>query len=110
MHFFGCSEKEIDDVLQTTAVFSNVSKGVLAKHEDLVDVFGTDNEEKICQIILQEGDYQVLPSENPREALSLNSTHSWQNRSLILGTITLLAIMKPCMSTQSDKGMIFSVF
>ena len=54
-----CREKEIDDVLQTTAVFSNVSKGVLAKHEDLVDVFGTEDEEKICRIILQEGDYQV---------------------------------------------------
>ena len=56
-----CREKDIDDVLQTTAVFNNVSKGVLAKHEDLVEVFGTDDEEKICRIILQDGDYQVHP-------------------------------------------------
>ena len=55
----GCREKELDDVLQTTAVFSNVSKGVLAKHEDLIDVFGTEDEEKICIIILNEGDYQA---------------------------------------------------
>ena len=55
-----CREKELDDVLQTTSVFANVSKGVLAKHEDLIDVFGTEDEEKICIIILNEGDYQVF--------------------------------------------------
>lgn len=52
-------EKDIDEVLQTTAVFSNVSKGILAKHEDLVDVFGTADEEKICIQILNDGDFQV---------------------------------------------------
>ncbi len=57
-----CREKELDDVLQTTAVFANVSKGVLAKHEDLVDVFGTEYEEKICIMILNEGDYQAITS------------------------------------------------
>jgi len=54
-----CREKTLDDVLQTTSVFQNVSKGVLAKQEDLADVFGTTDEEKICIIILNEGDYQV---------------------------------------------------
>ena len=46
-------------MLQTTTVFVNVSKGVLAKHEDLVDVFGTADEEKVCRLILAEGDTQV---------------------------------------------------
>lgn len=55
-----CREKDIDEVLQATTVFSNVSKGTLAKHEDLVDVFGTGDEDKICRIILAEGDLQVL--------------------------------------------------
>ena len=55
-------EKDIDEVLQATTVFSNVSKGTLAKHEDLVDVFGTDDEEKVCRIILAEGDLQVSSS------------------------------------------------
>ena len=54
-----CSEKDIDEVLQATTVFSNVSKGSLAKHEDLIDVFGTGDEEKVCLIILAEGDLQV---------------------------------------------------
>lgn len=53
-------ERDIDEVLQATTVFSNVSKGTLAKHEDLVDVFGTDDEEKVCRIILSEGDLQVI--------------------------------------------------
>ena len=52
-------EKDLDEVLQTTAVFTNVSKGVLAKKEDLNLVFGTDDEEKICLRILAEGDLQV---------------------------------------------------
>lgn len=64
-------EKDIDEVLQATTVFSNVSKGTLAKHEDLVDVFGTDDEEKVCRIILAEGDLQVSDKERQLELDSL---------------------------------------
>jgi ribosome maturation protein SDO1 len=46
-------------VLQTTAVFANVSKGVLAKREDLLEAFGTDDAGIICLKILAEGDMQV---------------------------------------------------
>jgi hypothetical protein len=53
------SEKDLDEVVQTTTIFANVSKGVLAKHEDLQKVFGTTDEEKICRIILAEGELQV---------------------------------------------------
>ena len=54
-----CSEKDLDEVLQTTSVFSNVSKGVLAKREDLIEAFGTDDHEKVCLKILAEGELQV---------------------------------------------------
>lgn len=54
-----CREKDLDEVLQTTAVFANVSKGVLAKREDLLEAFGTDNTEAICIKILAEGELQV---------------------------------------------------
>ena len=54
-----CSEKDLDEVLQSTTIFSNVSKGVLAKREDLLQVFGTDDDEKICLKILSEGELQV---------------------------------------------------
>ena len=41
-------DTDIDDVLQSHSVFSNVSKGQLAKKEDLIEVFGTENQTKIC--------------------------------------------------------------
>ena len=55
-----CREKDLDEVLQSMTVFSSVSKGVLAKKEDLQLVFGTDDEEKVCLKILAEGEFQVL--------------------------------------------------
>ena len=58
-----CRERDLDEVLQATTVFSNVSKGLLAKHEDLQDVFGTDEEETICRKILAEGELQASPEE-----------------------------------------------
>jgi ribosome maturation protein SDO1 len=48
-----------------------VSKGVLAKQEDLMDVFNTHDEEKICIVILNEGDYQVSDKERDLEIDSL---------------------------------------
>lgn len=45
------SEKNIDEVLQTENVFVNVSKGQLAKKEDLVAAFDTDNQLEICKIV-----------------------------------------------------------
>lgn len=35
-------------MLQSQTVYSNVSKGVLAKSKDLVKAFGTDDQTKIC--------------------------------------------------------------
>ncbi|PRW61221.1 ribosome maturation SBDS [Chlorella sorokiniana] len=60
-------EKDLDEVLQTTAVFSNVSKGVLAKREDLMAAFGTDDQEAICVRILAEGELQVSDKERKVE-------------------------------------------
>lgn len=52
-------EKDINEVVQTTTVFANVSKGVLAKREDLQAAFGTADDEAVCRIILADGDLQV---------------------------------------------------
>ena len=62
-----CSEKDLDEVLQTMAVFSNVSKGILAKREDLLLAFGTDDEKAICLKILAEGEFQVSDKERKVE-------------------------------------------
>ncbi|CAH1800542.1 unnamed protein product [Owenia fusiformis] len=56
-------EKDIDEVLQTHSVFINVSKGQVAKSEDLKKVFGTDNQAEICLQILAKGELQVSGKE-----------------------------------------------
>ena len=52
-------EKDIDEVLQTHTVFTNVSKGQGAKNEDLKRVFGTESHDEVCLEILAKGDLQV---------------------------------------------------
>ncbi|KAL9255594.1 Ribosome maturation protein SBDS-like protein [Drosera capensis] len=56
-------EKDLDEVLQSHTVYSNVSKGVLAKSKDLVAAFGTDDQTKICLEILDKGELQVASKE-----------------------------------------------
>lgn len=46
--FCHVSEKDIDEVLQTHTIFTNVSKGQVASKEDLMRVFGTDKETEVC--------------------------------------------------------------
>ena len=53
------SEKDLDEVLQTTTIFANVGKGVVAKEKDLMEAFGTTDEKTICIEILQKGEMQV---------------------------------------------------
>lgn len=52
MNIFFCifSTKDLDEVLQIHSIFINVSKGQLAKKEDLTSAFGTD---KTDQIIIE---------------------------------------------------------
>lgn len=57
------SEKDLSEVLQTETVFSNVSKGQVAKKEDLIKAFGKDNQVEICKEILAKGDLQVSEKE-----------------------------------------------
>lgn len=48
------STKDLDEVLQIHSVFINVSKGQLAKKEDLTSAFGTDKIDQIIIEVLQE--------------------------------------------------------
>lgn len=41
-------DTDLDDVLQSHTVFVNVSKGQVAKKEDLMAVFGIEDQTKIC--------------------------------------------------------------
>lgn len=60
---FAFSEKNIDEVLQTHTVFANVSKGQVAKKEDLIKAFGKDDQTEICKEILAKGELQVSDKE-----------------------------------------------
>uniref|UniRef100_A0A915CR04 Ribosome maturation protein SBDS n=1 Tax=Ditylenchus dipsaci TaxID=166011 RepID=A0A915CR04_9BILA len=57
------TEKDINEVLQTQNIFINVSKGQLAKKEDLMAAFETDDHLEICKMILEKGDLQVSDKE-----------------------------------------------
>lgn len=61
----------LDSVLQSRAVFVNVSKGELASKEDILKVFGKQaTEDQILNTILQHGELQVSTKEN--DAATLN--------------------------------------
>lgn len=56
-------ENDLDEVLQTHTVFANVSKGQVAKKEDLLKSFGTEDQTEICKEILAKGELQVSDKE-----------------------------------------------
>lgn len=61
------SEKDIDEVLQTPVVFTNVSKGQMAKKEDLIKCFATDDHLKVCIEILNKGELQISEKERAHQ-------------------------------------------
>ncbi|KAL3339796.1 hypothetical protein AABB24_028417 [Solanum stoloniferum] len=63
-------EKDVDEVLQSHTVYTNVSKGVLAKSKDLIRAFGTDDQTKICLEILDKGELQVAGKERESQLSS----------------------------------------
>ncbi|XP_054264626.1 ribosome maturation protein SBDS-like [Macrosteles quadrilineatus] len=64
-------EKDIDEVLQTHTVFTNVSKGQVAKKEDLMKAFGKEDQTEICKEILAKGELQVSDKERQTQLDSL---------------------------------------
>ncbi|KAM3730744.1 hypothetical protein ACB098_12G109500 [Castanea mollissima] len=56
-------EKDLDEVLQSHTVYSNVSKGILSKSKELLQAFGTDDQTQICLEILDKGELQVAGKE-----------------------------------------------
>ncbi|KZO99696.1 Shwachman-Bodian-diamond syndrome protein [Calocera viscosa TUFC12733] len=64
-------ETNLDDVLQISNVFINVSKGQAAKSDDLEKAFGTTSLDKIVQEILKKGEMQVGDKERAHELSNL---------------------------------------
>jgi len=65
------SEKDLDEVLQISNVFTNVSKGEVAKSNDLKKSFGTDDRNTIAKEILGKGEVQVGEKEREHDMASL---------------------------------------
>jgi len=64
-------EKDLDEVLQSHTVFLNVSKGQVAKKEDLTKAFATADQTEICKEILAKGDLQVSDKERQAQQEAL---------------------------------------
>ena len=63
-------EKDLDNVLQTTEVYASVSKGVVARDDELIKAFGHCDRRKICEVILLRGELQVSELERKSETES----------------------------------------
>ncbi|KAF8491279.1 Shwachman-Bodian-diamond syndrome protein [Gautieria morchelliformis] len=60
-------ETDLDDVLQISNVFTNVSKGEVAKANDLQKSFGTTDVHAVVKEILKKGEMQVGEKERAHE-------------------------------------------
>eukprot|EP00033_Pygsuia_biforma_P003670 GCRY01004020.1.p1 GENE.GCRY01004020.1~~GCRY01004020.1.p1 ORF type:complete len:272 (+),score=37.96 GCRY01004020.1:37-816(+) len=61
-------EKDLDEVLQTDSIFTNVSKGMTAKNADVEKCFGTSDIKQAVLTILEKGEIQV--SERERQHMT----------------------------------------
>eukprot|EP01135_Chromosphaera_perkinsii_P010582 Nk52_evm1s2175 gene=Nk52_evmTU1s2175 len=61
------AEDDLDEVLQTHTIFSNVSKGQVAKRADWVKAFKSEEEDKVVLEILKKGELQVSEKERQHE-------------------------------------------
>jgi len=65
-------ETDIDEVVQTHSIFTNVSKGQVAKADDLQKAFNMEDEKKIILLILEKGELQVSEKERASTSESTN--------------------------------------
>ncbi|KAJ2233080.1 hypothetical protein IWW45_004464 [Coemansia sp. RSA 485] len=82
-------EKDIDEVLQIHQVYMNVSKGQVAKTEELRKCFGTENLNEVINEILMKGEQQVSDKER---------THNLDNMLRDIATVVAEKCVNP--STQ----------
>ena len=52
-------EQDLDNVVQISSIFTNVSKGQVCSNDELQKAFGTIDNEQIIKQILQKGELQV---------------------------------------------------
>ena len=52
-------EMDLDDVVVTTDIFSDVKKGSHAPEKDMKNIFGTEDKNEICKFIIKKGHIQI---------------------------------------------------
>ncbi|KAJ3576274.1 hypothetical protein NP233_g536 [Leucocoprinus birnbaumii] len=90
-------ETSLDDVLQVSNVFINVSKGEVAKHNDLQKAFGTSDVDKVVNEILKKGEVQVNEKEREHDLSSLRKE---------IATLVAEKSVDPATQTPYPVGMI----
>ncbi|GIX66107.1 ribosome maturation protein SBDS [Babesia caballi] len=60
-------ETDIQEVLQSPYIFTSISKGKLAKNDQLLKAFGTKEIDTICKQILDKGEIQVSKEERNQQ-------------------------------------------
>ncbi|VEL25765.1 unnamed protein product [Protopolystoma xenopodis] len=84
-------ENKLDEVLQSQAIFANVSKGKLANKKEMYEAFGTEDESKIAVYILENGDLQVTEKER-----------SVENQNLFRDVAKFVS--ERCLNTETGRG------
>lgn len=83
-------ETDLTEVLQTTRIFTNVSKGEFAPAASLQKAFNTTDEDKICNWILDKGEIQVS---------NLERSAQLENKGLEIANM----ISEKCVNTMSQR-------
>ncbi|KAK2461737.1 hypothetical protein APHAL10511_006200 [Amanita phalloides] len=90
-------ETSLDDVLQISNVFTNVSKGEVAKSGDLQKAFGTTDVGEIVKEILKKGEMQVGEKEREHDLSSMRKE---------IATIVAEKCVDPATQTPYPIGLI----
>lgn len=103
------SEKDIDEVLQTHTVFTNVSKGQVAKKEDVVRAFGTDNDTEVCMQVQMKVYIKNLYTYMYTQSRLISTNYTWLD-SFLSVTNWIAASVKKLTYTCSVSKYIDVVF
>ena len=100
-------ETDIDEVLQAHTIFADVGRGILAKREDLIEAFGTDDEDVICIEVLNKGEFQVSEQERQAQLETLMKDIASKVADMIVNPSTG-EDMWPCMHARNPASKLFS--
>lgn len=89
-------EKDIDEVLQTHTVFTNVSKGQVANKDDLKKAFNSEDQTEICKQILMKGELQISDKERHNQI---------ENQLREVATI----VAEKCINTETKRPFTVSI-